>query len=1158
MTDPVKTYLHELARIRSSGAAVKETSYYSTLSNLLNEVGKQLKPRVTCIMPIADQGAGFPDGGLFTEEQLRKDLKEAICGQLPARGVIEVKGTGDDAWVTAEGKQVSKYWGKYNQVLVTNYRDFLLVGMDTDGKPVKLESFRIAKSENAFWLLAATPRKAAQELGDRLTDFLKRIMLHSAPLREPEDVAWFLASYAREAKARLEQHSDLPFLQSVREALEESLGLEFEGSTGDHFFRSTLVQTLFYGVFSAWVLWSEEHQPSEGQARFDWKSAAWSLHLPMVRELFEQIAKPTTLGPFAIAEVLDWAEMVLSRVDRTSFFQKFEESDAVQYFYEPFLAAFDPELQKAVGVWYTPPEIVKYMVARVDTVLREELGIRDGFADPRVYVLDPANGTGSYIVEVLKRIALTLNEKGGDALVASDVKRAAIERVFGFEILPAPFVVAHLQIARFLRSQGTPISESAGERVSVYLTNALTGWEASKQPLKRLMFPELEKEREESDQVKRTKPILVILGNPPYNAFAGVSPAEEDGLVEIYKEGLISQWGIKKFNLDDLYVRFFRLAERRIAEQTGRGVICYITNFSYLGDPSFVVMRRRWLNEFDKMWFDCMNGSSRETGKLTPDGKPDPSVFSTKYNREGIRVGTAIGLLVRKSNQPGNPAAYFRNFWGVSKLKELLSNLDLEKADHPYQVANPIAENRYSFRPSLAPAHYLTWPTALDLCMVPPLNGPVERRGNALISLDKAKLEIVRDYLNPSNSDDQVRALAPRLMRSSGEFKAEAARKQLLKRAVQYDSKKVARYPFKPFDVRLAYLDGDIQPLFSRPSPDLLSLRAIPHNVFFITRDTADKYPEGSPFYYSSLVCDYDCISGHARHIPLWIASALTLKFKASAETSVEKGEVNGAVIRRSDAPVANLSRSARNYLSSLGLPNPDSDAASAELLWMHAIAIGYSPRYLQENADGIRVGWPRLPLPRSQELLRESARLGRQVASFLDTEIPSNVDLHKVAIISSVDEHALNPKTDLLVTAGWGHGVDVTMPGKGKIIERDYSQEEFEEIRKLGHKLGLTPEECRAQLGDTTCDIFLNEVAFWKNVPNSVWDYTLGGYQVLKKWLSYRESGVLGRSMTTEEARELTDIAWRITAILLLGPTLNANYTHVCNDSYSWPVETR
>jgi len=98
----------------------------------------------------------------------------------------------------------------------------------------------------------------------------------------------------------------------------------------------------------------------------------------------------------------------------------------------------------------------------------------------------------------------------------------------------------------------------------------------------------------------------------------------------------------------ELYVRFFRLAERRIAEKTGKGIICYISNFSYLSDPSFVVMRERFLKEFDTLWFDCLNGDSRETGKLTPEGKSDPSVFSTDHNTEGIRVGTTIGLLVRQ------------------------------------------------------------------------------------------------------------------------------------------------------------------------------------------------------------------------------------------------------------------------------------------------------------------------------------------------------------------------------------------------------------------------------------------------------------------------------------------------------------------------------
>jgi len=373
-----------------------------------------------------------------------------------------------------------------------------------------------------------------------------------------------------------------------------------------------------------------------------------------------------------LSEILDWTSAVLNRVDRPVFFSKFQEVHAVQYFYEPFLQAFDPDLRKQLGVWYTPPEIVQYMVARVDTVLREELKLPDGLADKNVYVLDPCCGTGSYLVEVLNHIHRTLKEKGDDALVAADLKEAAMNRVFGFELLPAPFVVSHLQLGLLLQNFGAPLAEKANERISVFLTNALTGWEPPKGPKKRLPFPEFDEERDAAEHVKRDTPILVILGNPPYNGFAGVSPEEEQGLVEPYKEGLVKEWKIKKFNLDDLYVRFFRLAERRITERLnpGKGILCYISNFSYLSDPSFVVTRERFLHEFDFMWFDCMNGDSRETGKLTPEGNPDPSVFSTEFNREGIRVGTTIGLLVRKArstdNQPPSKIL-FRNFLGLVK-----------------------------------------------------------------------------------------------------------------------------------------------------------------------------------------------------------------------------------------------------------------------------------------------------------------------------------------------------------------------------------------------------------------------------------------------------------------------------------------------------------
>src|SRR5713226_5798910 len=336
---------------------------------------------------------------------------------------------------------------------------------------------------------------------------ISNVMLHAAPLATTEDVAWFLASYARDAKSLIEQ-TDLPALAAIRNSLEEALGIKFKGQKGEHFFRSTLVQTLFYGIFSAWVLWCKQ-QKSTGQiANFHWREAAWFLHVPMIRALFEQVSMPSKLGSLGLVEVLNWTGEALNRIDQAAFFSKFEENYAVQYFYEPFLQAFDPELRKDLGIWYTPTEIVRYMVARVDTILREELEIEDGLADPRVYVLDPCCGTGAYLVEVLKRIAANLEEKGENALSSYEVKNAAEKRILGFELLPAPFVVAHLQLGLLLQNLGVPLSEEKNERVGIYLTNSLTNLDLPDLPENkatqlRLDIPELEEERDAAEHIKQ-------------------------------------------------------------------------------------------------------------------------------------------------------------------------------------------------------------------------------------------------------------------------------------------------------------------------------------------------------------------------------------------------------------------------------------------------------------------------------------------------------------------------------------------------------------------------------------------------------------------------------------------------------------------------------
>ncbi|MGI8483320.1 MAG: N-6 DNA methylase, partial [Thermomicrobiales bacterium] len=403
-----------------------------------------------------------------------------------------------------------------------------------------------------------------------------RVMVRQVSLTQPRDVALLLSSYARDMRTRLE-HQRLDDLAPMREALEDALGIAFEGKEGAHFFRSTIVQTLFYGMFSAWVLQNRGIAKRASDADFDWKTAGYNLKVPAIQTLFHEFVRPESVDRLGLKDLLDWTSEMLNRIDAGRFFARFSEAHAVQYFYEPFLEAFDPELRKQLGVWYTPHEIVTYMVERVDTVLREELGVARGLADPNVYVLDPCTGTGSYLVGVLRRIHRTLREEGADALTASDLKEAVKTRLFGFELMPAPFVVAHLQLGLALQDLGAPLQAGSNERPAIYLTNALTGWdvvsnERYTQTRAHSLLASLERERNAAGEVKRDKPILVVIGNPPYNGYAAIGVDEERELTDAYRKAKQTKQPQGQ-GLNDLYVRFFRMAERRIVEQTGKGVV---------------------------------------------------------------------------------------------------------------------------------------------------------------------------------------------------------------------------------------------------------------------------------------------------------------------------------------------------------------------------------------------------------------------------------------------------------------------------------------------------------------------------------------------------------------------------------------------------------
>jgi len=1149
--DPVSAYLAELRDIRASGA-VPETSGYGALATLLNDVGHKLKPKVRCTINPRNRGAGIPDGGLFTANQYGKgagkaprttaggDGYEPLEGQLPARGAVEVKAVDADAHAVAGGEQVRRYLATYRQVLVTTYREFVLVGYDADGLPTTLESFSLAPDETAFWALAAHPQSAeARAAGERLADFLRRVMLRPAPIASPQELAWFLASYAREARARAEER-DLPALATTRTALEESLGMSFSGEKGDHFFRSTLVQTLFYGLFAAWVFWAEDHPPTESEARFRWHDAAWYLHIPILQKLFSDFANPSRLGALHLDEVLDWAGEALDRVDRAAFFERFEQQHAVQYFYEPFLEAFDPQLRKELGVWYTPPEIVAYMVARVDSVLREELGIADGLADANVVVLDPCCGTGAYLVEVLSRIAQTLREKGDDALIAHDLKQAAMSRIYGFEILPAPFVISHLQIGMLLHRLGAPFAEESDERAGVFLTNALTGWEPPTEPKQHLLFTEMEEERDKAQAVKQHAPILVILGNPPYNGFAGAAMAEERDLVEAYRQ-VKNVAPPQGQGLNDLYVRFFRMAERRITEgPVGQGIVCFISNYSWLDGLSFTGMREHFLEQFDHIWVDCMNGDKYRTGKLTSDGRPDPSVFSTDKNREGIQVGTAVALLSRRTQRAAPAHVAIRQFWGTAKLADLLAVARGREAPSYARTAPQIGLGLPFAEPDVD-ARYGQWSLLPELFPVY-FNGVKTSRDLDLVAIDRDRLEAVLGaYFDERVSDSQVSAMAPGLMLPTTRFDPHRTRKTLL--GLGKDSGRVVRFAYRPFDLRYLFWHPETKLLDEKRS----ELHSQIGGVRLLTsRQRGEREREGTPFYVTDRLPDWHLTRPGSACFPDMLG-----------------GEASSLFDDAQHACRPNLSDVAHTYLESL---SAGSDAAiSRTAPWLHALAIGSSPNYLQTNRGALRHDWPRIPLPATREALLASAELGGKVAALLDVEEPVQgvstgsirYELQPLARISATDGGQIDPGAGhLALTAGWGHAGKggVTMPGKGQAEERTWAPTELALLREGLAALEMSLDQVLSCLGETVLDVYLNDRAYWRCVPLRVWKYTIGGYQVMKKWLSYRERPLLGRDLQSKEARYVGEMARRIAALLLLEPALDANYERVKADTYPWP----
>lgn len=1010
----------------------------------------------------------------------------------------------------------------------------------------------------------STGRVILPEAGAKLAQLIETAVTEFASIASPESLAKILARQARRAKAALPAR----FSQAVQPLLDDfakALGLHFEGPEGEEFLRSSLVQTAFYGVFAAWTLW---HQSDEKKP-FRWEDLADYLRIPFLAGLFYEFRHPTRLRELQLAPHLEQATATLGRVVTERFFSRFAmphlradsegsglASGVILYFYEPFLEAFDPDLRKELGVWYTPQEVVRYQVQKIDRLLREELGCERGFAEERVVVLDPCCGTGAYLIEVLRCVATQLESEGVGAILGARLLDAFCHRILGFEVLTAPFVIAQLQLYLILEELGVAPDES--HRPSILLTNALTGWKGPEQI--KLHFPELQKEHDAARRAKHDAKIIVILGNPPYNRFAGAPPAaEENDLADAYKgihrdesgkqigkSALFERFGVRKHLLDDLYIRFFRLAEERIGQSAEYGVVSFISNSSFLMGRSHPLMRESLVRSFDLIWIDNLNGDKYKTGKIIPAGLPgegtsDQSIFSVEHDPRGIQVGASISTLLKRRPhvQGGKAEVRYRDFWGlgVAKRHALLAALDIER--HPEEERQQLAATPAGPRPYVGVATtekdgwrllpksikggFEDWPS-LDEIFPTTYQGVNPNRGldGSLVDTGQEALEErMRDYFSDLTFEE-IRDRYPVLCEVRAGYEPKLVR-EATRKAGGFQRDRILPYLLFPLDARWIYYETETN-LLNRRRPELWE--NLEGNLFLVTVPQPRRVSESRPLVATTLF-DLHLHDRGSVAFPVHVWPHETLFTLGT--TGARK-------------PHANFAKPTWEALAGRwklhgGLEGKDAIRMVRSLFGL-GLALGHAPQFEADHKEALAQDWIHLPIPKARRSLEEIAELGEKVAVLLNPMADAAKLLKSVlgeamkslAVLSSRERDVVRD-AELIVT--------VSYYGAAQGAWEERAPEPNEAVDETW--------------GAKTGDLFLNDRIYLKNVPERVWRYELGGYPVMKKWLGYRDSGRRpGRPLTLDELDHLRGMALRIAALLCLHADLDRAYEKALEDPFT------
>lgn len=940
----LKDYLRKIYELANRGDA-REESYYPILIELLEEYAKSSdRKKIHITMLPKETEAGNPDFRVW-------DGKEHIIGYVEAKAP-----TIEDLDKIEDTEQLKRYLHTFPNMILTNFLEFRLYreGNLTDkvliGRPFILHKLKTTPP--------VEKEKEFLELLDKFFSFsFPKIYDAKSLAVELAKRTRFLRDEVIAEELKEEEKNGKGFITGFYEAFRKYLisGLSKEE------FADLYSQTITYGLFAA---------RTRSENSFNRKLAYD--YIPHTIGILRDVFKYISLGDLSkqMEWIVDDISEVLAVTDVNQilhqYFYEGKGKDPIIHFYETFLAEYDPKTRQKRGVYYTPEPVVSYIVRSLNYILKNHFHKPDGFASDSVTVLDPAAGTLTFLAEATKLAVEEFTSHYGEGGKENFIKEHILKNFYAFELMMAPYAIGHLKISFLLEELGYRLGRD--DRFKLYLTNTLGMEELAQTELPGMAS--LSEESHLAGEVKKVQPILVILGNPPYSGISVNVGKWISDEIKVYYQIDGKPLGEKNPKwLQDDYVKFICFAQWKI-DQAGEGVLGFITNHSYLDNPTFRGMRQSLMNSFNEIYILDLHGNSLKKEKC-PDGSKDENVFD-------IQQGVAIVLFIKKKSEKKECEVFHADIWGLREAKyDWLSLNDIKTTlwkklfpKSEFYLYIPREEEFLEF-----------YEKFLKIADVFPIYsvGIVTSRDDFVIDMDKnILLNRIRLFRNSKYSDDDLHIYFQINRKLGWDIRKAWSKLQSIPDSDL--NKYTLPILYRPFDVRwIFYHDSVVE----RPRREVMQ-HMLQENLALITARQMDKSGI-EPVFVSSTLIDAHSITSAvsiSNIFPLYIYQPRVVPKKRSSGSIMVLFEPKTSY----EARTPNLSPAIIEKLTGEFKETP-----SPEQIFYYTYAVLYSNTYRTKYAEFLKIDFPRIPFTKDYGLFIRMAECGKRL---VDLHLLKSVEL--------------------------------------------------------------------------------------------------------------------------------------------------------------------